>query len=59
MSEFGSGKRREWVLSVLQEHEARLVRYATRLLGDEDAARDVVAELAPRMAAFSSREIHL
>ena len=34
--------RRAWVLSVLDEHEARLTRFAARLLGDDDAARDVV-----------------
>jgi len=34
--------RREWVLRALQTYECRLVRYAARLLSDEDAARDVV-----------------
>ena len=57
MSEFGSGERREWVLSVLQEHEPRLVRYATRLLGDEDAARDVVQHAFLRLCDQSPEEL--
>jgi RNA polymerase sigma-70 factor (ECF subfamily) len=57
MSEFGSGQRREWVLSVLREHEARLVRYATRLLGDEDAARDVVQHAFLRLCDQSPEEL--
>lgn len=34
--------RRQWVLAALDQYESRLVRYATRLLGDADQARDVV-----------------
>lgn len=34
--------RRQWVLSVLEEHEGRLTRFAARILGDEESARDVV-----------------
>ncbi|MEI8373171.1 MAG: sigma-70 family RNA polymerase sigma factor [Planctomycetota bacterium] len=37
-----SGTRRQWVLAVLDRHEAALVRYAVRLLGDGDSAREVV-----------------
>jgi len=33
---------RRWVLAALDQYERRLVRYAQRLLGDEDEARDVV-----------------
>jgi RNA polymerase sigma factor (sigma-70 family) len=33
---------RDWVLAVLDQYELRLARYAGRLMGDEDAARDVV-----------------
>ena len=33
---------REWVLSILEQYEARLVRYAQRLTGDEHAALDIV-----------------
>ena len=34
--------RREWVLAALEQYEGKLLRYAQRLLGDQDAARDVV-----------------
>jgi RNA polymerase sigma-70 factor (ECF subfamily) len=42
MNETAVGDRREWVLSVLEAYEGRLTRYATRLLADDDGARDVV-----------------
>jgi RNA polymerase sigma-70 factor (ECF subfamily) len=35
-------ERRGWVLAALDEYEVRLVRYALRLVGDEDLARDCV-----------------
>jgi len=34
--------RREWVLAALEQYEGKLSRYAHRLLGDAEAARDVV-----------------
>ena len=34
--------RRQWVLAALAEYEARLTRYAMRLLRDEQAAQDAV-----------------
>src|SRR4029079_3549166 len=34
--------RRAWVLSALDEFEGKLLRYAQRLLGNLDEARDVV-----------------
>ncbi|MHC4404053.1 MAG: RNA polymerase sigma factor [Planctomycetota bacterium] len=36
------GDRRRWVLSAVEEHEGRLTRFAARLVGSLDAARDVV-----------------
>jgi RNA polymerase sigma-70 factor (ECF subfamily) len=42
MSDELSQGRREWVLSVLDKFEGPLLRYAQRLLGDLDMARDVV-----------------
>jgi len=36
------GQRRQWVLAALERYEAPLLRYARRLVGDDDAARDVV-----------------
>ena len=38
----GPEQRREWVLAALERYEAPLVRFARRLLGDEEAARDAV-----------------
>ncbi len=36
------GQRRQWVLAALARYELPLLRFARRLVGDEDAARDVV-----------------
>ncbi|MHB8902833.1 MAG: RNA polymerase sigma factor [Thermoguttaceae bacterium] len=49
MSEPGPNDQRHWVLSLLEEHETRLVRYAARMLGDEDSARDVVQHVFLRL----------
>lgn len=37
-------KNSTWILEVLESYEASLLRYAARLLGDPDAAKDVVQE---------------
>ena len=34
--------RRQWVLTLLERHELPLTRYATRLMGDGDLAREAV-----------------
>jgi len=34
----------DWIRHVMDEHEGRLVRYAARLLGDVERARDVVQD---------------
>lgn len=52
-----SGPRREWVLSVLDRYEIPLTRYAKRLLGDEDAARDVVQHAFLRLCDQSQEEM--
>ena len=64
MSQTAPGDRRQWVLSVLEKYEVPLLRFATRMLGDEDAAADVVQhvflrlceqppdELGPRVAPW-------
>lgn len=37
-----AAERRKWVLAALEQYEGRLVRYALRLVGDMDLARDAV-----------------
>jgi RNA polymerase sigma factor (sigma-70 family) len=48
---------REWVLAALEQFELRLVRYARRLVGDEDRARDVVQFVFLRLCDQRSAEI--
>src|SRR6185436_5663544 len=48
---------REWVLTALEQFEGRLVRYATRLLGDEHAARDAVQHTFLRLCHTSAEEM--
>ena len=49
--------RREWVLAALDQFEGRLTRYAQRLLGDLDRARDVVQFVFLRLCDQSPEEI--
>jgi len=53
----GPEQRREWVLGVLQRHEASLVRFARRLVGDEHAARDVVQHAFLRLCDQPPEEV--
>jgi RNA polymerase sigma-70 factor (ECF subfamily) len=48
---------REWVLAALEDYEARLVRYARRLIGEEGQARDVVQFVFLRLCDQSPEEI--
>lgn len=41
----------QWLRRAIQEYEGPLVQYATRLLGDLDAARDVVQETFLRLCS--------
>ena len=41
--------RRQWILTVLDRYELRLVRYARRLLGDDASARDAVQHTFARL----------
>ena len=50
-------RRREWVLTALEQFEGRLVRYATRLIGDEHLARDAVQHTFLRLCRASQDEI--
>ena len=50
-------QQREWVLVALDEFELPLVRYAARLLGDVEAARDVVQHVFLRLCDRQPAEI--
>jgi RNA polymerase sigma factor (sigma-70 family) len=49
--------RRQWVLAALDQFEGRLLRYAERLLGNLDEARDVVQFVFLRLCDQSPAEI--
>jgi RNA polymerase sigma-70 factor (ECF subfamily) len=51
------GQRRQWVASALEKYEVPLVRFARRLLGDEDAARDVVQHAFLRLCDQSPDDL--
>ena len=57
MNQPSGRRRREWVLSVLDEYEARLTRYAARVLGDEHAAQDVVQFAFLKLCEQSPEEL--
>jgi RNA polymerase sigma-70 factor (ECF subfamily) len=48
---------RDWVLAALEQFEGRLVRYARRLVGDEERARDVVQFVFLRLCDQRPQEI--
>ncbi|MGA2255806.1 MAG: sigma-70 family RNA polymerase sigma factor [Thermoguttaceae bacterium] len=50
------GTRRQWVLAVLDRYEAPLVRYAARLLGDGDSAREAVQHAFLQLCECSPEE---
>ena len=50
------GTRRQWVLAVLDRCEAPLVRYAARLLGDGDSAREAVQHAFLQLCERSPEE---
>jgi len=47
----------EWLSAVLAEHEAPLLRYAERLSGNRDRARDLVQEAFARLCAEEQQRI--
>src|SRR5262245_33832383 len=49
--------RRQWVLAALDQFEGRLLRYAQRLLGDLDSARDVVQFAFLRLCDTKQAEV--
>lgn len=42
MTATGATDRQQWVLGLVQQYESRLTRFAARITGDEETARDVV-----------------
>lgn len=53
-----TSEREAWIRSLLDEHEAALLSYATRLLGgDAERARDVVQDTFLRVLGADAREI--
>src|SRR6188474_3184636 len=44
MSDIGQATRLGWVSAALDRYEGRLLRYAQRITGDEERARDVVQD---------------
>ncbi len=46
-----------WVQDTVRQHQAALIRYATRLLGDPDRARDVVQDAFVKLMAQPRTQI--
>ena len=52
-----NGHTADWITSLLVEHEARLLRYAKRLTGDAERARDAVQETFLRLCSEEQQAI--
>jgi RNA polymerase sigma-70 factor (ECF subfamily) len=52
-----SVERQRWVLRTLEEFETRLLRFAARLLHDEESARDAVQHTFPRLCDQSPQHL--
>ncbi|HEY4310314.1 MAG TPA: sigma-70 family RNA polymerase sigma factor [Pirellulales bacterium] len=50
-------ERTEWIRRVLRDHEAPLLRYAIRLTGDAETARDIVQETLLRLCRADAKTI--
>jgi RNA polymerase sigma factor (sigma-70 family) len=49
--------RRRWVLATLEQYESRLLRFAVRLVGDENTARDAVQHAFLRLCDQSAETL--
>jgi RNA polymerase sigma-70 factor (ECF subfamily) len=58
MTQLDTSDRRDWVLSVVDEYEGGLTRFAARMLGDQESARDVVQHAFLRLCERSPNELH-
>lgn len=52
-----SVERQSWVLQALEQYESRLLRFAARMLGDENLARDAVQHAFLRLCGRSPHEL--
>ena len=57
MSQNGRAASDEWLRGVLERHESALIRYATRMTGSAEQARDVVQETFVRLCRQKRAEL--
>ena len=57
MEQKNTGDQRCWVLAALDRYEIRLLRFAVRLLSDEDVARDAVQHAFLRLCGQSAERL--
>jgi len=54
----GSAEHEQWLRDALERHEGPLLRYATRMVGDLERARDVVQETFLRLCRENPAELN-
>jgi RNA polymerase sigma factor (sigma-70 family) len=57
MAEIGPGDHKEWILVVLEKYERPLLRFAWRIMGNEESARDVVQNVFLKLCGQSQEGI--
>jgi RNA polymerase sigma-70 factor (ECF subfamily) len=57
MEPYGPGDHKEWILVVLEKYERPLLRFAWRLMGNEESARDVVQNVFVKLCGQSQETI--
>lgn len=58
MAEGGGQTRRAWIRAALERYEGPLVRYAARITGDAESARDVVQEAFGRLCGEDASDLN-